>query len=137
MSLIVTEVDMLGALADLLAAWAGKRRIGLFQNDWTPTPSSGISEVQPCDFSGYAGLQTLTGWTTPTLYGETAITSADQVVWTYNGGPAKNWVFGYYVVDNTGALRWAERNPNGSVALVVAGNTFPVVPAFSFGSKFR
>src|SRR3954447_19956134 len=92
------------ALAATTAAVAGANRIGLYQNDWQPQPNQDIAAVVPATFSGYTGLQALTAWTAPAMTGDQAVSQADQVVWTHNGGPDSNWIYGIYVVDGSGAL---------------------------------
>jgi hypothetical protein len=136
MSVIVQEIEMLAQLNALTASWAGGRSIGLFQNNWTPRHDSVISEVTPATFSGYSGLQPITGWSASAIYLESALAGAAGLVWTHNGGGVNNWIFGYYVVDGSGNLRWAELNPAGPVAMVTAGQLYAVTPQFSVGSLY-
>lgn len=136
MSLVLVN---LGASALLVALRDGPFvpfRVGLYQNDWAPVRASTISEVVPCTFSGYDGLRTITGWGSPTLEGTREVIRADSQVWTHDGGSVGNWVIGYYVVDLSGRLMWAERRQEGSVSIVGAGQTVGVVPTFSLRSQF-
>lgn len=136
MPVIVGSAEWLEELAAVLVLFAGARRVGLYQNDWTMRHDSVIGQVVPATFSGYAGLQALTGWTAPALLNDQAVSNADPATWTRGAGSVNNWIFGYYVVDAAGVLRWAERDPNGPVAIVVAGNTYRVTPQFSLGSRY-
>lgn len=133
-------VEVLGGmsrdLTTLINSWAGQRFAGLFQNDVEPRRDWTISNVVPANFSGYAGLQLLTGWTTPVRIGNRFQTRAAGVTWTHNGGPNQNWIFGYYVVTAAGVLVWAERRPGPAVALNVSGIVYDVVAGYTFGSKF-
>jgi hypothetical protein len=135
-SLVSMYAELIADLNTLTASWRGARWVGLFQNDWTPVRSSTISEVQPCEFAGYDGLHQLAGWSAAVLFGDSAVTYAALQQWTYTGGGPGGYVVGYYVVDQGGALQWAERNPAGSVALVVTGDTFPVTAAYALRSRY-
>lgn len=134
--LVLVEGGMLEELDLLTTAWVGKRFAGLMQNFGEPDRNWTIATIQPATFSGYAGLQLISGWTPATLLGERAITSAAGLSWTHNGGPVSNWIFGYYVVNLAGDLLWAERRPGAGQAMVLNGNIFQVLPQFSLGSRF-
>jgi hypothetical protein len=123
------------ALAAITAAFGGARRIGLYQNDWTPARTDPISAVVPADFSGYDGLHDLLSWTVPVMDGDQAISFAAERLWTHNGGPVQNWIFGVYVVDAGGLLVWADRVWNDPVPMIFLGNLVRYVPCLTQKSK--
>lgn len=136
MPLIAGNTEVLADLTVVLATFVGTRFIGLFQNDWTMRHESVIGEVQVANFSGYAGLKPVTAWAAPTLVRGQYQSQAAPLTWTRGAGVNNNWIFGYYVVDAGGVLRWAERDPNGPVAIVNVGNAYTVTPRFSLGSRY-
>lgn len=83
--------------------------VGLYQNDFTPRVSMLTTDIAACNFSGYAGLAPTFSWSVPAYSGGYASMTAHEIVWGHNGGPVGNFVYGYYVLDNTGELVWAER----------------------------
>jgi hypothetical protein len=133
--LVLTNYAALQNLSILRSSWGVSLRVGLFQNPWIPRHSSTIAEVQPCDFSGYAGLLTLSGFGAPYLVGDIATMVSTLLTWTHNGGPLANWVNGYYVLDSLGNLMWAQKNAE-ALALAGNGQTYGVVPQFSLSSRF-
>lgn len=136
MGLIAVDGGLAGELNTLTASWLNKRYVGLFQNDLEPIRTTSIAQVQPANFSGYAGLMLITGWTPATLLADRAVSAAAALSWTHDGGPNTNWIFGYYVVDLSGVLRWIERRPGAAVAMLESGNVYQVTPQFSLGSRF-
>lgn len=109
---------------------------GLFKNNWTPSENDTISAVTPADFSGYSGLQTFSSWNAATWNSPRAEATAADVVWTHNGGATANDIYGYYVVNGSGALAWAERNAAAPVTISGSGQTYTVKPKFTRRSEF-
>lgn len=136
MAIVLVNGGALDHLNSLTAGWSGKRRIGLFTGDWTPERLSTIEDVEPAKFSGYTGLTPVVGWMPATIVGERAVTRAAALRWEHNGGPLSGWVSGYYIVNPDGALMWAERLPDGPVALIYEGDKLTVIPRFSVGSRY-
>jgi hypothetical protein len=136
MPVIVSYQEAINSAAILTAAWWLHRHIGLFQNDWQPQNYQGISAVVPATFSGYPGLQPISGWSAPVQVGAQAIVTAPQWIWTHDGGPVGNAVFGIYVVDDSGNLCWAERFPQNGIQLVGAGQFVTYVPTVALQSIF-
>lgn len=136
MTVIQSYGGLLLALNVLTAAWTGHRRIGLYQNDWDIQSSQGISAVVPATFSGYPGLLPITGWLAAALNGPAALTTADSLLWSHNGGPAQNYVFGVYVVADDGSLDWAEAIKNGPIPMYGLGGIIRYVPQYILQSKF-
>lgn len=120
----------------LRASWMRALRIGLYQNDFTPFRGMLLSQLEVCTFSGYIGLRTLTSWFAPIITGTRAITEAPPVDWTHSGGPVSNWVYGYYVLDVDGTLRWAARAFPDPLDLSSYNIAARVVPRFSLRSEF-
>ncbi len=135
MGLIVVYGGLQAALAVQTADNTGAARIGLYQNDWEPQVNQTIAAVVPATFSGYAGLQALSGWTPPVLDGNAAYSSADEVLWAHDGGAPGNWIFGIYVVDGLGNLRWAERVWPEPIPMIDFGNFARYVPYLTQASK--
>lgn len=136
MSIVVVNLGLVAQVTALRDACRSALRIGLFQNDWVPARSSTVAEVVPCTFSGYDGLRTIADWGTPTLIGDRVVMAAAVETWVHDGGTNSNWVIGYYVVDLSGTLQWAERRPGGSVPMYGAGQEVAVIPQFSLRSQF-
>lgn len=136
MSLVLVDAGMLEELDAMRTRWNGIRFAGLFQNDLVVERTTTIGQIEPATFSGYVGLRPLMGWTPATMLGNRAVSTAAPVSWTHNGGGQSNWIFGYYVVNASGVLVWAERRPGPAQALVSAGQTYELVPQFSQGSRF-
>lgn len=137
MSLKVVEAELLKQL-DIQTAYfvAQGYTVGLFQNDWTPANTDTISAVTAATFSGYSGLELLTGPTSATWVSPRALSNFDPIVWTHNGGGTSNSIYGYYVVDGGGALAWGERLTGGPVTIGVNGQTYTVTPQYTRRSEF-
>lgn len=136
MALKAVQAELLYSLDAYLAAVEGAGyQIGLYKNDWTPADTDTIAAVTPADFSGYSGLVTVTGWTAATWVSPRASSTADPVLWSADGGSA-NVIYGYYVVDGSGALAWAERRTGGGVSVGEAGQTYTVTPKYTRRSEF-
>lgn len=136
MPVIMSYQEGLNSLAILTAAWWFHRRIGLYQNDWTPQNYQGISAVVPATFSGYPGLSPLAGWLAPVQVGAQAQAQASNYTWTHDGGGLQNYIFGVYVVDDAGQLCWAERISDTGIPLFAAGQFFSYTPVVALQSIF-
>lgn len=135
-ALVLVNNGALGHLDALRVAWLPSLRIGLFQNDWHPHQGDTMVAVVPATFSGYTGLHFLPGWSPAVLQGNLAVTQATPRLWTHNGGPVGNWIFGYYVVDATGVLRWAQRYPGDPVPMDSSSGFYRVTPEYAVTSRF-
>lgn len=134
--LVVVNGGMLGILNALRTTWLPSLFIGLFQNDWVPQKWHTIADVQPATFSGYSGLHFLDGWSVPYMLGDIAVSDATPREWLHDGGPDSNWIFGYYVVDSSGALQWAQRVGEFAVAMFSVETRYTVTPQFAQGSRY-
>lgn len=137
MAMVLMNLGALDTLDALRATWLPSLRIGLFQNDWNPVVGDTLAAVVPATFSGYTGLHFLPGWSSAALSGDLAVSEASPRLWTHNGGPVGNWIFGYYVCTLAGRLEWAERDPQGGKAVDELGGFYSVVPVYTVQSRFQ
>lgn len=121
----------------LRAGWNGQLEVGLFKNDFIPRWDMIMSNLTPCNFSGYGGLQVTTGWSAAVMAGKRVITLAGQLTWEHDGGANQNWVFGYYVKDHAGNLLWAERFCPKEKRMAGAGDSIKVKPHFTIRNEFK
>jgi len=139
MALVVTQTEMEQALSSMYPYWnANGYKMHLFQNNYTPLITSVASDFTECTFGGYSGGIYLTSWSGGTIAFITprAFIYHADVVWTATGA-STNSVYGYYVLDGSGVLRWAERRPGGAVTVgAITGQTYTVSPLFSQRSEF-
>jgi len=122
--------------AYLDAAYTAGYAWGLFKNNVTPTEDTVIGDLTKADFSGYAGEIPFTHWNAAAFSTPRSEADASDVVWTHNGGGTSNDIYGYYVVDETGALAWAERNAAAPITISANGQTYTVKPKFTRRSEF-
>ena len=137
MSLKVVQAELEKTLTEQVALFdSGPYQIGLYKNDFTPAVDSDIGDITPANFSGYAGLQDLTSWASVVFIDPRASATHADVVWTHDGGGTPNDIYGYYVVDGSGNLAWAERNASAPVTISAAGQTYTVTPKYTRRSEF-
>lgn len=138
MSLKVVKDETEKSLNDYAGTFAGAYKIGLYKNNWTPAEGDTISAVTPADFSGYStvGLATFSSWASATFSTPRWTVTHADVTWTHNGGGTSNDIYGYYVVDGSGNLAWAERYASAPVTLSGSGQSFTVSPKFTRRSEF-
>jgi len=140
MSLAVTSGELVESLASTVERFNDNNyRLGLFKNNITPTSETVIGDITPCDFGGYAGLQTITDWSpgSVTYDSPRAVAEHGPITFTNDGG-STNTVYGYYVVDGAGALAWAEARAGGGVTF--GGDTseeYVVTPVYTRRSEFH
>jgi len=127
---------MVESLDRLTASWGNTLQAGAFKNALEPDRPITIADIEPADFTGYAGLQLVQNWTAAVLIGDHATTQADTITWTMTGLAVTNWIFGFYVVNTGGVLLWAQRAANAPIGMVNTGNVARFSPQFSLGSKF-
>lgn len=132
----VVDDGLLSSLAALRVTWLPSLSFGLYQNDLTPEAATTIAEIDPCTFSGYVGLQLAAGWSLPVIDGARAVSLANLLTWTHNGGVLSNWVFGFYVVDGIGDLVLAQRFEDAPKLMEYNGVALFVHPTFSVRSEF-
>lgn len=132
----VVDGGLLSCLSNLRVNWLNTLSWGLYQNDLTPEDATILAEIDPCNFSGYAGLLLSTGWTAPVIDGVRAKSIATALTWTHNGGGIDNWVFGFYVLDGLGDLILAQRFSDAPRLMEYTGVSLFVTPTFTLRSEF-
>jgi len=105
--------------------------IGLFQNDREPKLDDAVGNYQEATFSGYSGSKLLYGWTNAAMRGVRAKSFATPLIWKHNGGPIANDVYGYFCINNVGALAFAERFCDGPITVDRRGRSVNLTPMFS------
>jgi len=118
---VVVNAGLLEYLTTIKLLMFGNHKVGLYSNDRKPKLADDVSLYVPCNFSGYDGLRLTYGWTFPVLVGDRAFTHSEEFVWSHSGGPVGNWVYGYYVVNVSGELKFAERFCNGPFLVAQSG----------------
>lgn len=109
--------------------------IRLFKNDKVPANGDDVSDYTEADFSGYAEQDITSGWANPITLNDKATLIGSTAVFTHNGGPTGNSIYGYYIVDGNGDLLFAERNPAAPTTIDQLGETYAVAPLFTFSSE--
>ncbi len=108
----------------------------LYKNDLTPDLDTVVSDFTEADFGGYAAL-TITGWSAAITVADHAKSIANMCQFTHDGGGSANNIYGYYVVvQGSGELVWAERDPNAPVLIDAAHLLYQVITAFTRISEF-
>lgn len=120
--------DFLNKLTGYMTGWF---KVGLYQNDHEPALDDDVGMYSPCTFSGYDGPQLVYGWTLAAMYGVRAKSFATELVWQHDGGPIGNDVWGYYVTDPSGTLKFAERFCDGPFAVERLGRKIKIAPTFA------
>lgn len=139
MSLKVMKAELQRQLDALRAGTAvdfGDYQLGLYKNNWTPGETDTISAVTPADFPGYTGLVTLNSWNASTWSSPRASITHPDVTQTHSGSAGSNDIYGYYVVDASGNLAWAEKDATGPVTISAGGQFYKVSPVYTRRSEF-
>lgn len=111
----------------------------LYSNDVTPDSLSVASDFTEVSGGGYADEDLLfANW----VIAEGSPTRANyntRFTWQFTGATASpSTIYGYYVLDSGGVLRWAERFPSTAIPFVpINGSIIKVRPRFSAGSIFN
>jgi hypothetical protein len=134
--LVEMDLGLISQLTDSRLHWLHSLRAGLFQGSFEPWRGAVISDLTPCDFSGYSGLRDMVTWGMPAMVGPRAITQHGFFLWRHDGGLVANVVQGYYVVDGGGVLVWAELRAEGGQLLQSLGDVYRAVPRYSLRSEF-
>lgn len=136
MPLVAPDVGELKMLDYLRLNW-GTLDMALFTADHVPGPADTLATylAMEATFPGYARVQLL-NWTLPASDGSgRGRTLADLVTFTRTGGGAPNLVWGYFVVDSSPQIMWAERHPSPPVQMLAIGDVFRVNPALTLRSE--
>lgn len=133
MALKVPTVGEVALLKNMLGVTSpGPLTIKLYVNDKVPEDGDVAADFTEMSTHGY-GAKTLApgGWTVVDDAGAAVATAAEQV-WSFTAASAVT-VYGYYVVDGSGALCWAERLSSNFI-VEFAGDTAKITPKFSLAS---
>lgn len=130
-NLVVSDSGLVTLLDYWRPKWEQKYKVGLFQNNAYPSLTWTKLSPVPCNFSGYSGLMLSFGWSAAVINNTRAVTEANALLWTHDGGPVGNFVYGYYVVDTAGELIWAERFCPAPQWVFKFGTKVRVVPSFT------
>lgn len=113
---------------DILAAVLGQKlRLRLYKNDKEPSLQDSANSYREASFDGYEPI-TLneSGWQRDVLMG----TYSRQVFSsTKHQEPEK--IYGYYVTDEKGRLKWAERFDETPWVMSNKGDQIGIVPRFA------
>jgi len=120
-------------LKDLLGVTTpGALTLKLYMNDVTPGDTDTAVTYTEMSGQGYASKALAAGsWVVAQNAGVAEATYAKQT-WTFTGGAAVP-VYGYYVVDAGGVLRWSERFV-ATYSAEFANDAVSVTPKFTFSS---
>lgn len=101
-SIVASQVFELGALADAIAGVLTTAKCKLFQNNYTPTPSSVVADFTAATYVGNA-TATLT-FDAPSVSDDGHVeTHATPAAWRPTNGVTPNTIYGLYITDTTGA----------------------------------
>lgn len=109
--------------------------IKLFQNNYIPVAGTVIGDLTEATFSGYAA-QALAGGAVSGMLDASgrAVAQWNAVTFT-KAGATGNTIYGYYVIDGSGNLLWAERF-DSSIAMNTDGAFIQLTPKFTGMSQF-
>lgn len=136
MQLVTTLACNLACIEVIRSLFTNSLKVGLLQGETEPQRDWTMTNITPAVFSGYNGMQPVSGWAAPVLVGQRWVIRALPVVWWHNGGPSQGTVSGYYVTDLAGVLQWAQRYDVLNARMAVLGDTFRVVPELSDFSQY-
>lgn len=111
MALVIPDVGEVVLLGNMLYQTPANLTLKLFKTNVTPAESDTHSSYTEADFTNYAS-KTLTAsqtggtWAAAATNAGTTTTTYAQQSWTC--GASGNTVYGYYVVNATPVLHWAE-----------------------------
>lgn len=137
MSLVVPQVGAIVLAEQQRSRWnASPTRLSLhlYINDITPNAGSTLGDFVEASFIGYLPGQ-INPWGLPVTVDGRARSAASAVTFTKTAGSPAS-VYGYFVTDENGALLWAERDPAAPVPMMADGQTYTVVPRFTWVSEF-
>lgn len=129
MAVIFTQAGLEYDLNVLVSNYSGLK-MGLFQNNVTPSLTTSLSDLVECNFEGYTashppdGRAAVAGWSGVTFNTPSAQSTATSISWTATGGAVVNNVYGYFVINAAGVLVFFEKNPAGPVPINAAGQSY-------------
>ena len=135
MSLKIVDIGLSKMLDKLLTAYGNTMQLCLFQNNITPVGSDTLATYQEATFPGYV-RQAITGWLPSTVAASVATSNATQVSFQRSATGTAQTIFGYFVLDGSGNLLFAERDPAAPITLTNQGDTYLITPKFTYLSEF-
>lgn len=124
-------IDSLAAIIDTLIGVTGAFPVcNLFMNNYTPTPTTQLSDLTVATYTGYAPV-TLTAWQSPSWQSQgVAITYANQCVFTPTASTVTNTIYGYYLTTDSGAILLGAERFAVPVNLTDTTTSLTVVPTW-------
>ena len=105
--------------------------VALYQNNLTPLPTTPLASFIEADFSGYARSGAITWGTPGYLPSGPAVVTGDAKTFRVASTPTVfNTIYGYYVVDSTGASLLLSRQFDVPINLSSAGQILEVIPGY-------
>ena len=103
----------------------------LYSNDYTPVEGSTLAAFTQVAGGGYAA-KTLTAGSWVVTAGDPSYGLYAQQTFSFTGPTtAPSTIYGYYIVDTSNVVRWAERFPGANVPFTpIAGSSIRITPRF-------
>lgn len=125
--------NLIGKAAVGKTAAATPWRLKLYSNNITPAAADTESTYTEVSGGGYAEISlTAANWSSVT--GAPTVFSYPAQTFMFTGTFAPITVYGYYVVDSSGKLLFAERLPGAPFTATNSGDSVEVTPQITFGS---
>lgn len=134
MPLKVTNAGEIRLITHMIVDSARTLTVRLYQNDYTPVDNSAASNFTESTFGGYTSRTLVPGsWNTATTNasGKAEIRYSSDLTWA---ATSTQTVHGYYVLDSTGTVLWAERFAQPRA--LIDGDSLSLSPAFTLKSEF-
>ncbi len=126
--LFISETGVDSILNILIGIWNGTNvSLHLFQNAATPSFNSVIGDFVESNFPGYAPVDIAAWILGPVITNVGYMQTVTPCVFTVSSGAGPpQLAYGYYVLDDSGNLLWAELDPNGPTSMSSSGNQVQV-----------
>lgn len=136
MSLVVPQTGLDQILFILASNWDTLNTVHLYQNNLSPVYGTVLGDFLECTFSGY-GAQAIGPWPGPLPVGDGVheIMTAPTLTFTSGTGSSNN-VYGYYCLDGSGNLIFAELFPGGPYDMGSASQSLAIQIGFTARSEF-
>lgn len=135
-NLVVPNVGKQRTLGAISGAYSNTpTTIRLYRNDYTPVAGSSEGSFTEANFTGY----TSKSLTAPTLAGSLdasnrAVVTWDAVTWTKSGATG-NTIYGYYCLNGSSELLWAERFDT-PISMSTDGQFLTILPKLTDASQY-
>jgi len=127
MSIVVPNTYEVAILNLILNS--GPLSLRLYSNNYTPDETATLASFTQVAGGGYAAITLAAGGWTP-IAGNPSIATFAQQIFSFTGPTTvPSTIYGYYVVDSTNVVRWAERFPGANVPFSpIAGSSIRITP---------